>query len=221
MQSLQPTQNSGYIFSLQSFSNLIGKTAPYFSSYFHNWVGAEFSFRMCTSADSTPQQINGLARFLSPLQQDELPGLGSIHDGQYIWMLKTAHLFLCVHLHCQPLVTPQCPHLLHSRTEQENSFFLLKKGCFCFELPHFMSSRVHCDTKLRLLHSQLSCLSHGHADIYTSDNLGPFIPARRTWHFVPNQPQDVQAEHSALSLLLTHRPNCRFGPAGEKMKIIL
>lgn len=47
-----------------------------------------------------------------------------------------------------------------------------------------MSFSVHCDTNLRILHSEaqglLSCLLCGHADVYTSDNYGQFIPARRT-----------------------------------------
>lgn len=155
----------------------------------------------------------------------------SIHDGQYIWMLRTPPLLLSVHLHCQPL-TLQRPHHLHARTEQGSIFFLLKKGCNKLLLTFILNFHTSCPlvssviTKLRLLHSEaqsiLSCVLCGHVDIYTFDNLGPFIPARRMWHFVPNQPQDVQAEYSALlSLLLTHRPNSRFGPAGRKMKILL
>lgn len=184
---------------------------------------------MLTSADSTSQQINELAwqGSFPPLLQDELPGLGSVHDGQCIWMLKTAHLLLCVHLHCQPLL---CPRHLHARTEGGNPFFPLEKGCnkllstfgLDFHTSCSLVSTVILNWDFYTQRPRASFLVSLQADIYTSDNLGPFIPARRMWHFVPNPPQNGQAEHTALlSLLLTHKLNSRFGPAGKKIKIIL
>lgn len=125
----------------------------------------------------------------------------SICDAQSSWILRTltkkavspAHVLLWVHLYCQPLVTLQHPDHLHPRTEQENSFFPLKKGCnklfftFIFHFHTFTSFRVHCDkwtetSTLRGPELTFLLVLCRQTDVYPFDNLGPFVPSRWVWY---------------------------------------
>lgn len=82
-----PSTVGTFFLLLQSFSNLIRKISSIFlkllSSLSQCWIFLSPEdvpkCRLCFTAD----KLTGLPRFLSPLQQDELPGLGSTHSGQY------------------------------------------------------------------------------------------------------------------------------------------
>lgn len=134
VQSLQCSQQS-YFFSYKASPISHRKKALYFSSCFDNRAGAEFfpspedvhKCRLHFTADKWTTGLKGLFQLYNKMscQGWSIYAWWTIQlDSEDIdkKAVFPAHMLLCFHLYCQPLVTLQCPDHLYPRTGQEISF---------------------------------------------------------------------------------------------------